>query len=57
MFFNDTNLYYSHQNISTIFDNVNEEVDKTELRSIADKLPLNNSSIKSYLKQKILINC
>ena len=30
MFFNDTNLYYSHQNTSTIFDNVNEEVHKTE---------------------------
>ena len=29
VFADDTNFYYFHRNISTIFDNVNEEVDKT----------------------------
>ena len=46
MFSNDTNLFYSHHDIKTLFSTVNEELEKLGDRFTANKLSLNIKETK-----------
>ena len=52
MFADDTNLFLSHQNINTLFDKFNEELQKIETWFKANKLSLNNKKTKYALFHK-----
>ena len=46
MFADDTNLFYSHKNIKTIFKTVNEELEKISTWLKLNKLSLNTNKTK-----------
>ena len=59
MFADDTNIFYSHQNISSLFMTVNNELDKIGKWFKANKLSLNVKKTKytffhkNYIKDDI----
>ena len=52
MFADDTNLFYSHEDINTLFSDVNEEIKKIEQWFKANKLSLNIKKTKCPLFNK-----
>ena len=48
MFADETNLFYSHKNITTLFEIVNSELKLVHERFLANKLSLNAKTKKNY---------
>ena len=52
MFVDDTNLFYSHNNIKILFKNTNDKLEKSSKRFKANKLSLNEGNTKFTLFHK-----
>ena len=52
LFADDTNIFYSHNNIKTLFENVNEELQKLHNWILANKLSLNLQKTKYSIFHK-----
>ena len=53
MFADDTNLFYSHQNINTVFNTAHEELEKINKWFEANKLSLNTDKTKYTFFHKL----